>query len=650
MRKRLLSGLCLSLVGAWCLSAVLHAAADARVADAAMKGDKEAVRALLKGGGDVNAAQGDGMTALHWAALQGDADLAQMLVYAGANVKATTRLGGYTPLILAAREGHADVIATLLAASADPKAATTTGTTSLMLAAASGNARAVTMLIENGADVNAKESVMQQTPLMFAAAYNRTDAMKALLKGGADLKSNTKVIDLSALSSPDEEFFRQQQGGQGGQAPQGGQGGQAAPQGGQGGQGGQAAPGGQGGQAPQGGQGGQAPQGGQAAQGAQGGQPAQGAQGAQGARQGGPGGQGGQAGQGGQGGGGGRFGPQTGKAGIDRQYRFNELVAYQGGLTPLLMATRQGHQEAVQVLLDAGAPINQVSAGDKSSPLLVAVINGHFDLANYLLERGADPNIAADNGATPLYAALNVQWAPKALYPQPRAYQQQKLTHLDLMKALLDKGADVDARLAKKVWYSGYNFDLSGVDEIGATAFWRAAYASDVDAMKLLVQYGADPNITTSKPAGRPRTGDGGREQVEDKSGLPPVPVGGPGVTPLQAAAGVGYGEGFAANSHRFAPGGMLAAVKYLVEELHADVNAADHEGNTALHQAAARGDVEMIKYLVAKGANPKAINREGQSTADMANGPVQRTQPYPEALALLESLGAMNNHKCVSC
>ncbi len=126
--------------------------------------------------------------------------------------------------------------------------------------------------------------------------------------------------------------------------------------------------------------------------------------------------------------------------------------------------------------------------------------------------------------------------------------------------------------------------------------------------------------------------------------------MGGPGVTPLQAAAGVGYGEGFAANSHRYAPSGMLAAVKYLVEELGADVNAADHEGNTALHQAAARGDVAMIVYLVSKGADVTRVNREGQTTADMANGPVQRTQPYPEALKLLEKLGSKNNHKCVSC
>jgi ankyrin repeat protein len=217
------------------------------------------------------------------------------------------------------------------------------------------------------------------------------------------------------------------------------------------------------------------------------------------------------------------------------------------------------------------------------------------------------------------------------------------------MTALLDKGANPNARLRKKVWYSGYSFDLSGVDEIGATPFWRAAYASDIAAMKLLVLHGADPNIPSMKGAGRPRTGDGEREMT-DVAKTPPVPVGGPGVPPIVAAAGSGYGEGFAANSHRFAPTGMLAAVKYLVEELGADVNATDHEGNTALHNAAARGDVEMIKYLVSKGADVTAVNREGKTTADMANGPVQRIQPWPEALKLLESLGAKNNHKCVSC
>jgi ankyrin repeat protein len=90
--------------------------------------------------------------------------------------------------------------------------------------------------------------------------------------------------------------------------------------------------------------------------------------------------------------------------------------------------------------------------------------------------------------------------------------------------------------------------------------------------------------------------------------------------------------------------------VKYLVEECGADVNARDHEGNAPLHNAAARGDVELIEYLVSKGADVTVVNREGQTTADMANGPVQRVPPFPEALELLVRLGAVNNNKCVSC
>jgi ankyrin repeat protein len=187
------------------------------------------------------------------------------------------------------------------------------------------------------------------------------------------------------------------------------------------------------------------------------------------------------------------------------------------------------------------------------------------------------------------------------------------------------------------------------VDEIGATPFWRAAYASDVAAMRMLVARGADPHIPSVRPVERTRGLDG-VGALRDTSNLPAVPVGGPGVPPLLAVAGVGYGKGFAGNSHVFAATGMMPAVRYLVEELGADVDAVDFEGNTVVHHAAARGDTEMIKYLVAKGADPKAVNRAGQTTIDLANGPVQRVQPFPETIAYLESLGAKNNHKCVSC
>jgi ankyrin repeat protein len=97
-------------------------------------------------------------------------------------------------------------------------------------------------------------------------------------------------------------------------------------------------------------------------------------------------------------------------------------------------------------------------------------------------------------------------------------------------------------------------------------------------------------------------------------------------------------------------PGGWLPAVKYLIEELGADVNARDNDGYTALHHAAARGDNEMIKYLVGKGADVKVVSRRGQTTVDMANGPVSRISPFPETIKLLEGMGAKNNHKCQSC
>ncbi|HUE90175.1 MAG TPA: ankyrin repeat domain-containing protein [Vicinamibacterales bacterium] len=542
-------------------STPLHAQAQTPVADAALAGDLAGVRKLLREGADVNTAQGDGMTALHWAAMNGSRELADVLLHAGAHVTAATRLGASTPLLLAAENGNGAVVVALLAAGADPAVADLTGTTALMLAASAGQIDAIRALIAQGAEVNATEQAMALTPLMFAAAKNRGDAIKALAAAGGDVSATSKVVDLAALS-------------------------------------------------------------------------AEGRQGRRGASQ-----------------------PGTPQPvlvpGVDRPFLYNELVGSMGGLTPLHFAARDGHMAAVKALIEAGTDVNQTSPGDNTSPLLIAMINGRFDVAQLLIiEHGADVTLGSEGGVTPLYAVLNVQWAPKSMYPQPRAHLQQKLSYLEMMQLLLDKGADPNVRLKKKVWYSGYNTDMSGVDETGATPFWRAAYASDVDAMRLLVARGADPHIPTVRPPGRPQTGDvaGYRTSVADVSGQPPVPVGGPAVPPLLAAAGVGYGEGFAANTHRYAPSGFLPAIKYLVEEVGADVNAVDHEGNTAVHHAAARGDTESILYLVSKGADVTKVNREGNTTADMANAPVQRVQPFPETLALLMKLGAKNNNKCVSC
>jgi ankyrin repeat protein len=560
-------------------------AAAAAVADAAMHKDIQTVKTLVRQGGDVNAAQGDGMTPLHWAAAQGDAEMTSLLLYAGANVRATTRLGGYTPLHLASQSGSAAVIEALVNAGASVAAPTTTGTTPLMLAASAGQIEAVKALLDRHADPDATEAANGETALMFAAALDRADIARVLLERGAAAALTSKVVDLTNLTAPEDALQTEIRNKQNAESA--------------------------------------------ARTGATPPPPPPDPMAFQGPTS------------------------RTGVAGATRPYSFNELIGKQGGLTALHFAARQGAIRTARALVEAGADVNAVSPADGTTPLVIAAINGQFDLANDLLEHGARPNLASESGMTALYAAVNVEWAPRMFYPQPRAQLQQQLSYLDFMKALLDSGADPNVRVRRKIWYTQYNFDLLRVDESGATPFWRAAYASDIAAMKLLLSYGADPNITTMKPPPNARFQQGGTRSGDasrDGTGRPPVPTGGPDIPPLVAAAGAGYGEGFAANAHRFAPTGMLEAVKFLVEEVHADVNAQDAEGNTALHNAAARGDNEMILYLVSWGADVTAVNRTGQTTVDMANGPVQRTQPYPETIKLLEGLGAKNNHRCVSC
>ena len=627
----------------------------APVADAARRGDLAAIRTLLKQGADASMPHPDGMTPLHWAAERGEPAMADALILAGANVTAVTRLGGYTPLHLAARNGNAPVLRALLKAGSKPAVPTSTGATALHFAAEAGSIESINALMDAGADANARDAEFGQTPLVFAVSAGQVDAMKTLIKRGADVNLATKPIDLQRQSAADRtastlrrqiltsmvapgaqptpaqveasvvaarEFYAT------GKMPAPPA--AAAAAGGGGGRGG-------------GGRGGAAPPAGDPAAAAA---PA----------------------------------PPAGRAGggaVDLNAEGPAASGNaKGGMTPLHHAARDGRTAAVTALLDAGADINRKSA-DGNTPILIAIINGQFDVAVQLVEKGAKVNLAGDTyGITPLWAAVNTRWQPRTRFPQPQEMDYQKATYLDVMKALLEAGADPDARVKGHPWYMVYsgcgngNCGLSNVT--GSTAFWRAAYGTDVEAMKLLVKYGADPNIPTMAAGGGGggRGGAGGRGGGAgapagagdgaavpapappriDPSGLPPVPAGGPGVPPLHAAAGAEYGEGFAGNAHRHAPEAWLASVKYLVEEIGADVNMRDDGGYTPLHHAAARGDVEVINYLVSKGADVKAVSRRGQTTADMANGPVSRISPYPEALALLVKLGAINNNKCASC
>ena len=655
--------------------AVAAAPSSGPVLEAAKRGDVESVRAELRSGGDVNAAEGDGFTALHWAAKRGDAELAGVLLSAGADFRATTRLGAHQPLHVAAAAGEAEVAEALLSAGAPVSAPTGTGARPIHYAAASGSAAIVETLASHGADVNAVEPGWGQTPLMFAAGVGRPETVGALLEAGADPAVTAAVLDVAARGEADLIARRARQarvdrerGGAGviydprerdkqRRAAQRRARAAAAKAEREKGRTGEAA-----------------------AKPAE--APATAAVGVTGAA-------------GGTGAAGdilkkdGKSAEEAAaeqaekdehaeahghpedeaarlakeeearkKAGDKEKnrrqpLRYSELVGTHGGLTALLLAVRDGHREAAVTLMDGGADLDQRADGHRTTPLLMAAINGHYDIGMDLLQRGADPNLKNVSGAAPLYAAINARWISQPFHPQPSDHLQQETSHIEFMEALLDAGAEVDARLQRKQWYSTYNTDQLGVDRAGATAFWRAAYALDIPAMKMLVARGADPHIPTMKVPERTLrrlTSLIDEDAEEDPSGLPEVPYGGPGVHPIHAAAGVGYGLGLAANSHRHAPEAWLPAVKYLVEELGADPDARDHNGYSVIHHAASRGDNEMIEYLVSKGADPLAIARTGQTTVDLANGPVQRISPFPETIALLEGYGAKNNNRCVGC
>ncbi len=591
LRKNMIGAGSLSLLGILAVTIVLvGATADTRVADAAMSGDLDAVRSLLREAADVNSAQGDGMTALHWTAFNGDTEIAETLLYAGANVKATTRLGAYTPLYLASEGGHAGVVNALLGAGADVNQTAFGGVTALMMAASSGEPEVVELLIAAGAEVDAVEDGRGQTPLIFAAAFNRTDVIGVLLEHGANVDQVDKKF------TPPE---RRRRGGQNQVQQQ-----QQGQRGRRGGQQGQAARGNRGRRGQQAAQATPPPD-----------PPVEPAEDP-------------------------TEDPDTDEGDEaeedeepdEPEFSLDKGNNPKGELTPLMYAAREGSLDAVRTLVEAGADLDKVSA-DESTALLIATINGHFDIAKHLVEAGADVNIASVDGAAPLYGVVNIQWARKTFHPQPTTFYQET-QYLDLMKLMLDKGADPNKRLVKDLWYIEFTFSLENTNASATTAFWKAAAVGDDAAMRLLVEHGADSTI----------------QSIE-------------GISPFLIASGAG----FHGNDEITTPQGRMPAIRYLVEELGADVNEVDTgpppdaQGNggrrgrvrggvTALHNAAGRGDNDMILYLVSQGARVDAVSKNGAMIADMANGSRQRVQPYPETLALLKLLGAPSRYKCVSC
>jgi ankyrin repeat protein len=577
-------------VGLLLLSMVGFGAGRSEVADALMRGDKAAARKLIEQRADVNAPQADGATPLHWAVFQSDKEMVDLLLRAKANPSASNREGA-TPLWLASINGEAPIITALLDAGANANEPLPLGRTPLMAAARTGNVDAMKVLVDHGANVNAKETIRGTTPLMWAADEGHAPAIQYLIQHGADIKARSNLVErgrgpaLGKSNDPRKQVAAQGAALAAGQASpdlgtlRAAADGTAAPAQGQRGGAGQGQRGG--------GRGGQAN--------ANAGAAAAAAANADGTDQ-------ADAGAAvGFGGGGGRG---------------QGAVMDGGALTPLIYAVRSNDLDSVKVLLAAGADINQVS-GYGWSPLLVATQNRYYKLGEYLLDHGADVNLANKGLWTPLYLATDNRNIESGDYP----VRKGDMDHLDYIKILIDKGANVNARI-KDSTQTRTVFTNQWLDENGATAFLRASQSGDIVLMKLLLAHGADPKIATVL-----------------------------GVTALQVASGIGWVEGI---TYEWSEKDTFEAVKLLLD-LGLDPNAQADTGRVALHGAAHKGRPDVVQILADHGAKldvrdyGNTDNRGGKlaimtwQPVDYADGlvrvGVQSAIAHPETGLLLRKL-----------
>lgn len=446
---------------------------DMSLINAARNNDYARVKSILNKKPDVNLASGDGATALHWAALRDNLELAHALLKAGAD-PGTANDYGATPLWLACTNRSQNMVESLLEAGADPNAALWSGETPLMNCARTGANGAVAALLDAGAYVDAGESTQGQTALMWAAAGGRAAITRLLIEHGADINTRT-------IATADK---------------------------------------------------------------------------------------------------------------LPHSCSVCDWVESPGGFTPVLFAARSGEIATMRNLMEAGADPNQ-GTREHGNTLVIASAGGHVEMALFLLQMGADPNSSDETGLTPLHHAVGGGMALLNGVIYDGVYRKQPENSLKLARALLEAGADVNARV--KVTHllgpDGTPFDMEG-----ATPLLLAATAADIEMMELLHDYGADPGINTKE-----------------------------GVTPLIAAA-----QSACTGTCAYQEGGNIADKDAVERAFHAvrsvykmgvDINAANKTGRTAMHIAGFTGSDAVVQYLADHGAKVDVSDTKGETPWTMASG-----------------------------
>jgi uncharacterized protein len=480
-----------------------QAAGDNPLVTAAKNDDLQAVRALIAKRVNMNEPARDGSTALLWAVDHSNLEMARALIAAGAAAN-TPNHYGVTPLLQASATGDAPLIGMLIKAGADLAQTHPDGETALMAAARTGRVDAVKLLLEAGANVNAADSYQQETALMWAATEGHLEVVKTLLEKGADPNRKGSVTTLEERKHADHPS---------------------------------------------------------------------------------------------------------------------------GGFTALMFAVRNGHDDVATALIKGGAD-SKLANGDGLTATMVAIVNDRFDLASKLLDLGADPKDGS------LYFAVDMHDATTDMRAHDgsrlRANHPNKLTALALVTLLLDRGADPNKPFVGQV----HSVSLCCDPEANSSPFYRAALASDVEVLKLMIAHGAKIEWSPAevKKEGKAAAAAGAGRGVNANVGKTPVMMTMNGGRGAAFAAGPGFDRigppPFREASNR----DPLEATKVLLAA-GANPNAKAPDGSTPLHQAVTARQVGIIRTLVASGASLDAVNKDNLTPLLLAEKP----EPVRSAAAAMQ-------------